>query len=249
MSKSYQRMYGLLKSKAIYYWKPFNRKRLSNFYKSFIQSGDLCFDVGAHIGNRMDAWLNLGAQVIAIEPQPACVNYLEKRFGNHPNAKILHQALGEHPGKLPLKISNQHPTVSTFADSSWQEKVNAINDKIIWDEEIEVEMLTLDLLIEQYGIPAFCKIDVEGFEASVLAGLSQALPILSFEFFSFTPKITQDCLNQMERLGNYEYNWSPGESQRMAMEEWGEAKKLLSNIQAYKRSNFTGDIYARLINK
>ena len=64
----------------MYYGKPFNRRRLKGFYSGFIGKGDLVFDIGAHLGNRSEAWLALGARVIAAEPQPICVQYLQKRF-------------------------------------------------------------------------------------------------------------------------------------------------------------------------
>ena len=68
---------GLWRSILIYYWKPFNESRLKQFYGQFITKGDLCFDVGAHLGNRSNAWLKLGAKVVAVEPQPQCIRYLE----------------------------------------------------------------------------------------------------------------------------------------------------------------------------
>ena len=42
-------------------------------------------------------------------------------------------------------------------------------------------MVTLDELITRCGVPAYIKIDVEGFEAEVLRGLSRRIPLVSFE--------------------------------------------------------------------
>ena len=46
----------------------------------------------------------------------------------------------------------------------------------------EVPVVTLDAAIEHYGVPAYCKIDVEGWEFEVLRGLSQAVDLISLEF-------------------------------------------------------------------
>lgn len=246
MNKLLNQVIGLFKSKAIYYWKPFNRRRLIKFYQPFMEKGDLCFDIGAHIGNRTDAWLALETKVLAIEPQPSCVNYLQKRFGSNPNAIILDQAVGAKTGILPLKISNRHPTVTTLANEKWQRRINLIaNNTINWDEEIDIQVVTLDLLIEKYGLPVFCKIDVEGYEAEVLAGLSKAIPNISFEFFNFTPEITLACLKHLDQIGNYVYNWSLGESQKMDLNPWVNSQTLIETIQAFPKKEFSGDIYAK----
>src|SRR5262249_60695009 len=54
----------------------------------------------------------------------------------------------------------------------------------IWDETaaIEVNVVTLDSLIDEFGVPDYIKIDVEGFDLEVLRGLSQPIALLSVEF-------------------------------------------------------------------
>lgn len=47
---------------------------LLNFYSKFIKADDLVFDIGANIGTRVKIFLKLGANVVAFEPQPDCIN-------------------------------------------------------------------------------------------------------------------------------------------------------------------------------
>ena len=242
---------GLWRSRMIYYWKPFNQRRLKGFYQPFIQSGDLCFDIGAHLGNRSKAWLALGAKVVALEPQPLCISFLKKKFDKQENFTLVKKAVGSKPGILPMYISHNAPTVSSLANEAWR---NALNDRsnftVEWNEKIEVPVLTLDQLIETYGLPKFCKIDVEDFEEEVLKGLSSPIPVISFEFFNWTPKRTLACLNLLDQLGDYDFNWSIGESQRMFLTKWADSEQLFQNIKAHKaKENFSGDIYARLRTK
>lgn len=56
-------------------------KRRQLFYGAFVKKNDLCFDVGANMGNRITPMLNIGAKIIAIEPQEECCKYLRLKFG------------------------------------------------------------------------------------------------------------------------------------------------------------------------
>ncbi len=245
LTKNFRSRMGLLRSKLMYYWKPFNRRRLRKFYQTFIPANSLCFDIGAHLGNRVDAFASLGARVIAVEPQPLCLEYLEKRFGKIPAVTIIPKAVGAVPGKAVLHISQLTPTVSTLANKEWRKALQESSHiQVDWEDQIEVELITLDQLIETYGLPHFCKIDVEDYEAEVLKGLSHAIPVISFEFFTWTPKRTEECIQLLEALGKYEYNWSKGEQQKMASAIWLSASDLRSQFQEIT-DRFSGDVYAR----
>lgn len=247
----FKKRLGILRSVMIYYWKPFNKRRLKQFYGEFIKKGDLCFDIGAHLGNRTDAWLNLGARVIAVEPQPGCITFLENNFSNKDGFKLVKKAVGQQTGMATLHISNLTPTVTTLADKKWQDMINDDTSfEVKWDQTIEVPVTTLDILIEEFGIPDFCKIDVENFELEVLLGLNHAIPALSIEFFKKTTPLTLACLDRIDTLGTYEFNWSFGESQKMELTKWVDlvsAKKAIEQLSDDDPSS--GDLYARLIHK
>ena len=145
---------------------------------------DLCFDIGAHVGNRVRVWRRLGARVIAVEPQPSCLAILRWFYGREPGVEIVPSAVGASRGRSILHASSATPTLSTTS-ADWVEEVKTGDRRfgsIQWDRQVEVNVVTLDGLIERYGEPTFCKIDVEGSELQVLEGLTRALPALSFEF-------------------------------------------------------------------
>ena len=76
------RAFGVARSLAMYYGIPFRARRLRRFYSEFVHAGALCFDVGAHVGNRVGCWRRLGARVVAIEPQPDFVRILRWLYGD-----------------------------------------------------------------------------------------------------------------------------------------------------------------------
>ncbi len=250
MTGTIKKKLGVLRSIAMYYWKPFNKRRLTKFYANFINENSLCFDIGAHLGNRTNAWRALGAKVIAVDPQPQCLAFLRQKFGKDKGVIILPKAVSDKSGKANLHISQLTPTISTLADKDWQKKMNdATSFEVNWEETIEVEVVTLDQLIAEYGIPDFCKIDVEDLEVQVLKGLTQPIPCLSLEYFVPTLERVYECIDQLTTLGDYEYNWSFGESQVMNSEAWLSADAMKAVFDEYTQADPSGDIYARLVKR
>jgi FkbM family methyltransferase len=239
--------HGLLRSKLIYLWKPFNRRRLRRFYSQFVPPAALCFDIGAHLGSRSRAFLDLGARVVALEPQPRCAAYLRRRWGGEERFVLIAKAIGAQPGRAALRINRMNPTISTLAEDSWRAAMAAAaGRRERWDPPIDVEMTTLDQLIGEYSAPDFCKIDVEGFEEQALAGLSRAIPSLSFEFISFEKTRALACMRRLAALGAYRFNWSFRESHRLESPSWVEAPGIEQMLQRLGPRIVSGDIYACL---
>jgi FkbM family methyltransferase len=192
-TSSWRRWRGLGRSLLIYYGNPLKLRSMQQFYAQFIRPGDLCFDVGAHVGNRILVWSRLGARIVAVEPQPVCLDLLRRWYGNRPQVHLVGEAVGATPGRQTLRISAANPTVTTLS-SEWIASVQKSDGfaRVQWEESATVEVTTLDTLITRFGQPAFCKIDIEGYEAAALAGLSQPLAALSFEFI---PAAQQDALD------------------------------------------------------
>lgn len=238
---------GLLRSTLMYYGLPWRRRRLARFYSQFITAGDTAFDVGAHVGNRIQAWRDIGATVVAYEPQPTCMRLLQAWYAKDPDVTLSSSALGSASGEEVLHVSARTPTVTTMSQS-WQKEVQQADSfaDVAWEQQVLVSVSTLDEQIARYGIPAFCKIDVEGYEVEVLRGLSQPIPVLSIEFIPATPSATLACIERLGQLGTYQFNWSIGESHHLQSDVWLHPEQVSLAIERMSINGPSGDLYARL---
>lgn len=222
------------------------------FYRQFIAPGSLVFDIGANLGERSENFLALGAKVVAVEPQPALAARLRERLSDRSGFVVVEAALGQARGQAQLMPASYHTVASM--NPQWVERVQSTGrfDGIRWGNPVSVPVITADDLVDRLGVPAFMKIDVEGYEAQVLAGLSRAPQALSFEF---VPEYTEGALTCMARLDElataagqrYEYNLGLGEHTSLALPDWEPAAALAARLEAYRAGPLSfGDIYARL---
>lgn len=242
-----QRTLGLARSLFIYHAIPGRQSRLRKIYRQFVSAGDLVFDLGAHVGNRTRAFNALGCRVIAVEPHPDCVRILTTLFGHSPRIDILPSAVSETVGHVALSISERHPTLNTI-DPDWQDdrEQDPRFGAIQWNHTLDVPSTTLDALVDSYGLPAFVKIDVEGAEPRILNGLSHRLPALSFEYLPGSIENALTCINRLSTLGQYRFNWSPGESYQLASTQWLDRPTFESVLTTTSGQVESGDIYAIL---
>lgn len=88
--------------------------RMLQFYRQFIKPNSLCFDVGANIGNRTEIFLKLGAKVVTIEPQKACMKRLQRKFRRSDKVSLVQKAVSEQEGEHQMMVANTH-TLSSLS--------------------------------------------------------------------------------------------------------------------------------------
>jgi FkbM family methyltransferase len=241
------RALGLIRSLAIYHAIPWRQPRMRRLYAGFVGKGDLVFDIGAHVGNHVRSFAALGCRVVALEPQPDFAWLLRMLFARSPGVWVVQAAVGDAPGRASLAISERTPTVTSLAET-WRDARAADPDfaHVRWNRRVEIDTTTLDLLIERYGVPAFVKIDVEGAEPMVLAGLTRAVPALSFEYLPRALDHVRAAVDRLATLGPYRFNWSPGESYRLAERSWVDGETLLARLRSAEAQQRSGDVYVRI---
>jgi FkbM family methyltransferase len=237
---------GLARSLAVYRLDRDHARGLRALYGPFVGPGDLAIDVGAHVGDRVAAFRALGARVVAVEPQRLLAGALRLLHGFDRGVTVERLALGPAAGQAVLHVNRANPTVSTrsadFLDATrgaqgWQGQA--------WDATEAVPSETLDALIARHGAPAFVKIDVEGFEAEVLAGLSAPPPALSFEIVTAHRAAGAAALARARALGYGAFRLSLGEAHAWST-PWLDGETMAAHLAALPVAANSGDVYAAL---
>lgn len=209
------------------------RRRRREHFRPFVRRGDLVFDVGANRGHYAETFRELGARVVAIEPNPSAAGAITRHF---PGIRVVQKAVGAGPGTAALRLGrdDQHSTLSDEWAETYPER---------WQDMVEVELTTLDELIGVFGRPAFAKIDVEGYEAEVLRGLTLPIAALTFEFQAARPD--DEPFRLLEALGSYNFAVSTGP---FTLSEWGTAAEARGRIARFSEDEpqGSGDVFARL---
>ncbi|MGE5105989.1 MAG: FkbM family methyltransferase [Sphingobacteriales bacterium] len=224
--------------------------KMQQLYSQFVNENNLCFDIGANMGSRVATFLLLKAKVIAVEPQQACYKELQKVFKNE-EVTIVTKGAGSK-----AEIKNFYIADDTLISSFSTEWIDGMKQGHFahnrWDKVEQIEITTLDILITQYGIPDFIKIDTEGFELEVLKGLSTPVKALSFEYTLPHQKDKAiECIVLLNQLynGNALYNICRDESYEMNFKQWLNYTELKTFLESnsFCKDNFGiyGDIYVK----
>lgn len=198
--------------------------------KRLLRSADVVFDVGANVGYTSMLFSSLVGEnglVVGLEPVPRSFDLLQRSCGGVQNIKCVNVAASSMPGELRIHVSDM------------LDKASAIGDGVA--NYVAVKADTLDSLASTYGLPQFVKIDVEGFEETVIEGMKQILgmqnaPIIIFEALNDSCRIGSRTAIERYAVSGYSFyrigsggellnfDDSHGSSDYLAMPEWAAAR-------------------------
>lgn len=221
------------------------RKMMNRFYAEFIRPNDLVFDVGANVGVYAETFTELGARVIAVEPNPACCDVL-KNLAKRADVIVEACAAGCESGTVLLQLNDNSQLSS--ANPSWREQLDRspLHRSARWQRQITVSVTTLDALVRRHGLPKFVKIDVEGFDDEVLRGMTFKPRVLTFEFNRLLPAIAERCLRLPILANDYEFNFVRDTEMKCVAAPWLPRSKFVDRLDELAGREPSGDIIARL---
>lgn len=204
----------------------------------------LVFDIGANLGDTVKIFTNVSEKVIAFEPNPTLIKGLKETFENN-NVVIDSRALSTEEGKKIFNISKAD-SVSTFSQD-WIDN-SRFSNKVYWNYPTEVDTTTLDNIIDEYGIPDYVKIDVEGYEYEVLSSLTKFLPetLFSFEWAEEMKEKISLTIKHVYDLGYKSFSFTEGDDVLFDNQiNWMKYEDLYNEVELFepKRRVKWGMIY------
>jgi len=152
------------------------------------------FDIGANTGYMTELWISAGAgKIVCVEPCLRNFTELVKRPGLIP----IHAAAWSREKIIPISFCNNQPGLSTCDPKRW----GPLFPEARYDLPEYVPAITLNLLVETFGMPYFVKVDVEGSERDVILAMNFKPEYMIFEYHRDYTSECVDILLHLHKLG------------------------------------------------
>jgi FkbM family methyltransferase len=140
---------------------------------------NLIYDVGLHDGQDSAYYLSKGFRVVAIEANPAFAELAAEQFRSEIAAQrltVLNVAIADTTGEATFWICDDHTDWSSF-DREIASRQGARH------HALTVTLRPFREILAEYGIPYYCKVDIEGSDQLCLDALSRERrpPFISVE--------------------------------------------------------------------
>jgi len=162
------------------------------------------FDIGANIGKWSLANIGSCNKIIVVEASPTTFSNLLSNISKNPKFICLNYAVCNSDKEFINFYNCSADTLSTI-NKDWLDSEKSRFYKQYNYNVITCKTITIDKLIQTYGIPELIKIDVEGGEFECLSSLTQKVNNICFEWASETNDITIKCIDYLETLGYNEF--------------------------------------------
>lgn len=210
------------------------------FYAQLIKKGDLCFDIGANLGKKSRLMLAVGGKVIAFEPQSSCLKALTDLKNKYPHFEFYPLAVGAQNETKKLHLS-KYSEIATLSDEFIE---NYTTPNVYWSGFEMVEVKSLDTLIETYGKPDYCKIDVEGYEFEILSHLHYSISMIEFEF---TEKFLEDTLKIIDGFAadKTTFNYILNEHLKFQLNHWVSVTEMKTILNRLNKNKLHGNLFVK----
>jgi FkbM family methyltransferase len=169
------------------------------------------FDIGTNHGHFTEEYIGLypDIQAICIEANPTLCSYLVNKFKNFTNVNVYHYLVSQKSNEyIDFYINNECDGIST-ASTDWVDKSRFNNSS--WSIPIKLESITLDDLIDNTFLPDMIKIDVEGYENTVIKGLTKKVDLIQFEWAEEETESVKDTCEYLQSIGYTQFAYRFGD--------------------------------------
>lgn len=156
--------------------------------RGFRMPSDIIFDIGAFRGEDAEFYLRKGFRVLSVEANPEFADNAKDRNAKELSSgayTVLNVALSTEEGVLDFHV-HQHPDWSSLV-KNWRFTEGTF-------KTIQIEAIKPERLFEQFGVPYYIKIDIEGLDGAVVdavCGLKEKPAYVSYEYGKTTTQSAQ----------------------------------------------------------